>query len=124
MHGTYGGAAGRTVFPREDMVYGYYSINACPQQPILIQYESNYPGRANADGYIANDNRITHPQLGTGFEITVFRVEPNYNNDPTLLCSRFYSTIYFPNPPPVLGVQLYTYCMIHGKTAQTVSIAN
>ena len=104
VHGTYGGVRGRTIFPREDIVYGYYSINACPQQPILIQYESNYPGRANADGYIANDNRITHPQLGTGFEIAVFRVEPFYNNDPTLLRSRFYSTIYFPNPPPVLGV--------------------
>ena len=103
VRGTYGGAAGRTVVPREDMVYGYYSINACRQQPILIQYQSNNPGRANADGYIANDNRITHPQLGTGFEIAIFRVEPNYNNDPTLLRSRFYSTIYFPNPPPIMG---------------------
>ena len=104
VRGTYGGAAGRTVFPREDLVYGYYSINACPQQPVLIQYESNYPGRQNEDGYIANDNRITHPQLGTGFEIAVFRVELFYNNNPALLRSRFYSTIYFPNPLPVQGV--------------------
>ena len=104
VHGTYGGVSGRTVLQNEDVVYGYYSINACPQQPILIQYESNYPGRMNDDGYIANDNRITHPQLGIGFEIATFRVEPFYNNNPALLRSRFYSTIYFPNPPPVLGV--------------------
>ena len=69
---------------------------------MFIQYKSNNPGRAHADGYIANDNRITHPQLGTGFEIAIFRVEPNYNIDPTPLHSRFYSIIYFPNPPPIM----------------------
>ena len=104
LRGTYGGATGRTVVRGEDLLYGYYSINACPQQPLLIQYQSQIPGRQTADRYVVNDNRLYHPQLGTGFEIVVFRVEPNYNNDPSLLRSRFYATLFFPNITPIIGL--------------------
>ena len=104
LRGTYGGDAGLTVTRGEDLLWGYYSINACPQQPILIQYESTVPGRQTTDRYVVNDNRIYHPQLGTGFEIVVFRVEPNYNNDPSLLRSRFYATLFFPNITPIIGL--------------------
>ena len=104
LRGTYGGATGRTVVRGEDLLWGYYSINACPQQPILIQYESTVPGRQTTDSYVVNDNRVRHPQLGTGIEIVVFRVEPNYNNDPSLLRSRFYATLFFPNITPIIGL--------------------
>jgi len=104
LHGTYGDDAGLTVTIGEDLLWGYYSINACPQQPILIQYESTVPGRQTADRYIVNDNRLHHPQLGTGHEIVVFRVEPNYNNDPSLLRSRFYATLFFQSITPIIGL--------------------
>ena len=104
LRGTYGGPTGRTVTRGEDLLYGYYSINSCPQQPFLIQYQSQVPGRQTADRYVVNDNRLYHPQLGTGHEIVVFRVEPNYNNDPSLLRSRFYATLFFPSITPIIGL--------------------
>ena len=104
LRGTYGGATGRTVVMGEDLLWGYYSINACPQQPILIQYASTVPGRQTADSYLVHDNRLRHPRLGTGFEIVVFRGELNYNNDPSLIRLRFYTTLFFPNITPIIGL--------------------
>jgi len=102
LRGTYGGDAGRNVTRGEDLLWGYYSINACRQQPILIQYESTIPGRQTADRYVVNDNRLYHPQLGTGFEIAIFWIEANYNNNPSLIRTRFYATLFFPNIIPEL----------------------
>ena len=102
LRGTYGGATGRTVGTGKNLVHGYYSINACPQQPILIQYESIVPGQLTTDGYLLDENRLRHPQLGTGIELVVFAVEPNYNNDPSLVCTRFYATLFFPGSTPII----------------------
>ena len=100
LRGTYSGTA--TI--GEDINWGYYSINSCPQQPLLILYESNIPGRRTVDNYVVSDNRLYHPQLGFGFEIVVFAVQQNYNNDPSTLRSRFYATLYFPNITPIIGI--------------------
>ena len=97
----------------EDILWGYYSINACPQQPILIQYESTVPGRQTTDAYVVNDNRLRHPQLGTGFEIVVFRIEPNY--DSSRLRSWFYATLFFSSITPIIGLdQNFTRSVIYG----------
>ena len=40
LSGTYGGATGRTIPVGESLLYGYYRVDACPQRPILIRYES------------------------------------------------------------------------------------
>ena len=113
LRGTYGGETGRTVVMDEDLLWGYYSINACPQQPILIQYESTVPGRQTADSYVVNDNRLRHPQLGTGLEIVVFRIEPNY--DSSLLRSWFYATLFFSSITPIIGLdQNFTRSVIYG----------
>ena len=85
LRGTYGGTTGRTIPAGESLLYGYYRIDTCPQQPLLIQYESINPSRSTADGYFVNDNRIFTPTLGTGFEIVVFRLEPNFNGNPNLI---------------------------------------
>ena len=104
LRGTYGGVTGRIIPAGESLLYGYYRVDACPQQPILICYESINPSRSIADGYVVNDNRLYHPQLGTGFEIAVFRLEPGFNGNPQQIHSRFYATLFFPNPPPVMGL--------------------
>ena len=67
----------------ESLVTGYYRVDACPQQPILIRYESINPSRSTADQYVVSDNRIYTRTLGIGFEIAVFRLEPNYNGNPS-----------------------------------------
>ena len=105
LSGTYGGATGRTIPVGESLLYGYYRVDACPQQPILIWYESINLSRSTADdGYFVSDNRLYTRSLGTGFEIAVFRLEPNFNRNPQLIHSRFYATLFFPNPPPVMGL--------------------
>ena len=104
LRGTYGGVTGRTIPAGESLLYGYYRVDACPQQPILIRYESIKPSQSTADDYFVSNNCLYTRSLGTGFEIAVFRFEPNYNGNPQLIHSRFYATLFFPNPPPVMGL--------------------
>ena len=56
------------LFLRENpsCMYGYYRVDACPQQPILIRYESINLLRSTANGYFVSDNRLYTPSLGTG----------------------------------------------------------
>ena len=44
LYGIYGGVNGLNASINSNILYGYYSIDACPQQPILIQYQSGIPG--------------------------------------------------------------------------------
>lgn len=37
--GTYGGPEGKKIHPNEAVVWGFYNIPVCPQQPLVIQYE-------------------------------------------------------------------------------------
>ena len=104
LSGTYGGATGRTIPVGESLLYVYYRVDACPQQPILIRYESINPSQSTSDGYFVSDNRLYTRSLGTGFEIAIFRLEPNYNGNPQLIHSQFYATLFFPNPPPIMGL--------------------
>ena len=101
LRGTYGGETGRTISAGDSLVTGYYRVDACPQQPILIRYEPINPSRATSDEYVVSDNRIYTRTLGTGFEIVVSRLEPNFNGNPQLIHSRFYAIVFFPDPPPV-----------------------
>ena len=42
---TYGGPGGKKIHPNEAVVWGFYNIPVCPQQPLVIQYESRTPFR-------------------------------------------------------------------------------
>ena len=93
-----------TIPAGESLPYGYYRVDACPQQPILIRYESIKPSRSTADDYFVSNNCLYTRSLGTGFEIAIFRFEPNYNGNPQLIHSRFYATLFLPNPPLSWGL--------------------
>lgn len=104
LRGTYGGPTGINVTAGDDLIYGYYRIDARPQQPILIQYQSNTPGRLSpVDNYIVNDNRIFNSQLGFGTEIAVFRMS-RFNEEGSLLRAQFYAVFAFPNVAPIFGL--------------------
>lgn len=45
LSGTYGGPEGKKIHPDEAVVWGFYNIPVCPQQPLVIQYESRTPFR-------------------------------------------------------------------------------
>ena len=46
LHGLYGGVEGRPVNAGDFLLYGYLALfDACPQQPILIQSQSDIPAR-------------------------------------------------------------------------------
>ena len=50
LHGTYGGEQGRLITFPDDLRYGFYSIDACAQQLIVMQYQSRTPHRSSVDG--------------------------------------------------------------------------
>ena len=68
LHGTYGGIEGITVDTDSNLVWGYYSINACRTTPLLIQLNNDVPARRTADGIFVDSNRLFHRKLGTGTE--------------------------------------------------------
>ena len=66
LHGSYGGEEGRLItFPAE-IHYGFYSIDACAQQPIVMQYQSRTPYRKSVDSIAYYNNQVFHRTLGTG----------------------------------------------------------
>lgn len=104
LYGTYGGVNGLNASINSNILYGYYSIDACPQQPILIQYQSQIPGRPTPiDFFFVNYYRTYHPQLGIGTGVAAFRATP-FNQMGTLLRSEFFATIVFPPPTPIVGL--------------------
>ena len=56
LHGRYGGDEGKPAGPYEPLVYGFYSIDACEQSPVLIHYRCPTPIRPEPiDGtYVIN----------------------------------------------------------------------
>ena len=68
LHGTYGGTEGIMVGPGNNLVWGYYSINAYETTPLLIQLNNNVPARSTADNIFVDSNRLFHRTLGTGSE--------------------------------------------------------
>ena len=68
LHGTYGGIEGIMVGPGNNLVWAYYSINACEITPLLIQLNNDVPARSTADGIFVDSNRLFHRTLGAGSE--------------------------------------------------------
>ena len=68
LHGTYGGIEGIMVAPGNNLVWAYYSINACEISPLLIQLNNDVPARSTDDGIFVDSNRLFHRTLGTGSE--------------------------------------------------------
>ena len=46
LHGRYGGDTGKPAGPSERLIYGFHSIDACEQSPVVIHYRCHTPLRA------------------------------------------------------------------------------
>ena len=66
LRGSYGGGQGRLITYPADLRYGFYSIDACAQQPIVMQYQSRTPYRASVDHITYFNHQVFHRTLGVG----------------------------------------------------------
>ena len=98
LHGIYGGEEGLRVSADAFVVYQYLSFfDVCPQQPLVIQYQSLVPARAMAvDGQTIEEHQLSNRQLGEGRlrSITLFRPPPA--DDTTLLVIENLIVLSFP----------------------------
>ena len=98
LHGTYGGEAGILAHPGDSVVYGFYNIPVCPQQPIVIQYQSNTPFRLEPfDNFGIINCGLYHRVLGAGSAQGVFRAVPT--GDPGMVHLTIRNTFTFPAHP-------------------------
>ena len=97
LHGLYGGEDGRPVNAGDILVYGYIIIfDSCPQQPILIQVQTDIPGRVlPVEGWIVEELRIYHRQLGRGRAQATFKTRPS-PDDPTMIVMESQAVVSFP----------------------------
>ena len=81
LHGTYGGEQGIPVtYPDDSIIWGYYSIETCPQEPLVIQWNHQTPFRRNVDGFYVSNHELYHRQLGKGAGHGVFAILPPDEN--------------------------------------------
>ena len=77
LRGTYGGEEGIPVTAGDAVIYGFYNIPVCPQEPLVIRYTSGSPGRFDPrDGFAIINNDLFHRGLGRGLAQGLFRVVP------------------------------------------------
>ena len=67
LHGTYGGEKGIPVELTDALAYGYYNIPVCPQEPLVIQFSTATPFRADPhDGIVVTNLDLIHRVWGHG----------------------------------------------------------
>ena len=77
LYGSYGGVDGR---PAEFIVYGFYYIPVCEQSPVIIQYQSGTPFRAEPiDGLSIINCDLYNRVLGFGNAKGVATIVPDEN---------------------------------------------
>ena len=81
LHGRYGGDEGKPAGPSEQLLYGFSSIDACEQSPILIHYRCPTPIRTEPVDLtrIANCNAFNRV-LGRGRTQSISTVRPDQEN--------------------------------------------
>ena len=78
-------------------MYGYLAIfDTCPQQPILIQTQTDIPARIlPVEGWIVEELRLYHRQLGRGRAQNTIKNRPS-PDDPTMLVIEVQGVMSFP----------------------------
>ncbi len=98
LYGTYGGAEGKPIKSGEVVVWGYFKIPVCPQQPLVIQYQSATPYRVvPEDGIYIINLDVHHRELGAGIAQGLEIVSPTQDPNILHLSSRIVFT--FPTHP-------------------------
>ena len=77
LHGTYGGEEGIPVKPGDALIYGWYNIPVCPQEPLLILINCPTPFRSEPyDGFMVTNCDIYHRVWGHGLIQGITHVTP------------------------------------------------
>ena len=98
LYGTYGGVEGKPIQAGEIVVWGYYNIPVCPQQPLVIQFESGTPFRTEpVDGIAVINCDLYHRELGKGVARGVAVATPTDN--PEMIRFTVHNTFTFPANP-------------------------
>ena len=97
LHGLYGGEDGQPFNAGDVLLYGYLIIyDTCPQQPLIIQIQSNIPGRTlPVEGWLVEELQLYHRQLGRGRVQSVLKTRPS-QDDPTNVVIENQSVLSFP----------------------------
>ena len=78
LHGSYGGTEGKPVGPSEILFYGFFNIDVCQQSPVIIQYQTSVPFRAEPiDGLAPLYIDVYNHVLGHGKAQGVARIFPH-----------------------------------------------
>ena len=78
LHGSYGGTEGKPVGPFDGLFYGFYNIDVCQQSPVIIQYQTGIPFRAEPiDGMSPFNLDVYNNVLGQGNSHGAIRVFPD-----------------------------------------------
>ena len=101
LRGTYGGEQGIPVtFPDNFIIWGYFSIETCPQEPMIIQWNHQTPLRRNVDGFSVHNQELYHRQLGKGAGHGVFTILPPDENGNVQQFGRL--VLAFPGHPALI----------------------
>ena len=97
LHGMYGGVDGRPVNAGDFLLYGYFAIfDACPQQPMLIQFQGDTPARVlPVEGWLIEEGRLYNRQLGRGRSQNTVKNSIS-QDDPTMVMIKNQLMMSFP----------------------------
>ena len=85
LYGSYGGAEGKPVGTTNLVAYGFYHIDVCEQSPVIIQFQSSSPIRAEPiDGIAVLISDLYNRVLGYGKFHGIFQVSPDHNESDKL----------------------------------------
>ena len=80
LHGTYGGEEGIPVASTDSVVYGFFNIPVCPQEPLVIQFSTATPIRIDPiDGFHVVNVDLFHHVWGHGLNRGIARLVPTEN---------------------------------------------
>ncbi len=98
LFGTYGGSQGKVILPGGGLTWGFHNIPVCPQQPLVIRYESGTPFRTEpVDGIGIINCDLYHRELGEGTSRGIAIVTPT--DDPDIIHFSFRTVFTFPRSP-------------------------
>ncbi len=99
LRGTYGGPEGKQIQPGGLLLWGFYNIPVCPQEPLVIHYVSGTPFRAEpVDGLGVINCDLFHRVLGKGIAQGLVSVTP-MPDDPTIVHFTIRNVFTFPAHP-------------------------
>ena len=100
LRGSYGGTEGKPAGPYDFLIYAYLNIDVCPQSPLIIQYQTSTPFRAEpVDGNYIVNFELYNIVLGRGAARGIAsRILISEN--PSLYRAVSRTTFTFPEPHP------------------------